>query len=70
MKEQIVKDYDPIPIGDIKIGTPVNYHSMIGRADCIPATISSEIWYLVDGTPVVELQGEAGGVSLRALSAR
>lgn len=50
------------------VGTPVNYHPIIGEADCKPMVVDSEAWELGSGQTVVSLQGKSGGVSLQALT--
>ncbi len=70
MRKRTKAEYAPIPERDIKIGTAVNYHPVIGRSDCTPTRIRSEIWELGHGEKIVKVEGVAGGVSLMALSAR
>ena len=49
------------------IGTKVKYYPVKKRSDYRETTTRSEAWELGDGTPVVLIKGQAGGVSLAHL---
>lgn len=49
------------------IGTPVKYFPIIGDWKSIETRTTSEAWTLGHGEAVVKVEGQAGGVSLRAI---
>ena len=61
-------EYRPLKLQDLKIGLPVIYHPFIGSKEGKETVISSEPWELGSGTIVVRVDGQRGGVSLKALS--
>jgi hypothetical protein len=50
------------------VGTSVNYHPIIGRSEHIKTITRSEAWTLPNGQAVVKVKGNAGCVSLEAIS--
>ncbi len=52
------------------IGSPVNYHPVIGRPVYEQRWTRSKAWTLPNDEPVVQLEGKSGCVAIEAISAR
>lgn len=51
------------------VGTPVVYWPVLGHPHCIKTLTRSRAWALSSGTPVVKVEGFAGGVAISHLIA-